>query len=191
MLKSLALLLLSCTSAHLFYGQVTSSSPERVSSRIFDVVGVDNNGGATQFTSMIRNKFVNLPHLTYTIKRSGTYLVILSAVGGGSQEKNNIYSHSDHRTDYEGEVRLSANNSPGSWYLVRKFFYTHFDAADATQDATEPIHSDDGEKSLIKYFKQGEVIQVNAFIQQKVGSAAPAQKNPWNVRAQVKYILLH
>ncbi len=111
-------------------------------------------------------------------------------MGSGVQEKNKIYEHNDHRTDYEGQIRLAPDNKSGSWWLIKKFFYTHFDAADATQDATEPIHSDDGEKSLIKYFKQGEVVYVNAFIEQKVGSAAPPQKSPWYVAAQVKYILL-
>jgi hypothetical protein len=82
------------------------------------------------------------------------------------------------------------NNSPGAWYLTKTFFYTHFDAADATQNTTLAYHSDDGEKSLIQYFDAGTVIQVNVYIQQVIGANAPAQQLPWSVSAQVKYVLL-
>ncbi len=167
-----------------------TTTQQRGTLRVFDALGVDKNGATTKFSSMIRNKFVNLPHLTYTIKKSGTYLVLLGAVGSGVQEKNNIYAHNDDRTDLEGQIRLSPSDNAGGWYLVKKFFYTHVDANDPTQDATEHMHSDDGEKSLIKYFKQGEVIHVNVYVEQKNGSAASVQKSPWNIAAQVKYILL-
>lgn len=156
----------------------------------FAIVGQNNNGGPLYFSSMIRNAFVNLPNLTYTIKKSGYYLVLLSAVGNGIQEKNNIYNFTDNRSDYEGEIRLSVNNSPGAWYLTKKFFYTHYDAADATQDVTWAYHSDDSDKSLIQYFDAGTVIQVNAYIQQMIGANAPVQQLPWSVNAQVKYVLL-
>ncbi len=156
----------------------------------FGIVGQDNNGGPSYFTSMTRNAFVNLPNLTYTIPKSGYYLVLLSAVGTGIQEKNNIYNFTDNRSDYEGEIRLSVNNSAPVWYLIKKFFYTHYDASDATQDVTWAYHSDDSDKSLIRYFDAGTVIQVNAYIQQMVGVNAPAQQLPWSVSAQVKYILL-
>jgi hypothetical protein len=156
----------------------------------FAIVGQDNNGGPLGFSSMTRNAFVNLPNLTYTIKKSGYYLVLLTASGTGIQEKNDIYNFSDNREDYEGEIRLSMNNSPGAWYLRKTFFYTHYDAADATQNTTWAYHSDDGEKSLIQYFDAGTVIQVNAYIQQVIGTNAPAQQLPWSVSAQVKYVLL-
>lgn len=158
----------------------------------FDVVGADNNGFPISFNSMIRSAFVNLPALTYTIKKSGYYLILVSAEGTGSQEKNNINNPNDNRTDFEGQIRLSPGGSPSESYLRKKFFYSHADAnGDGTQDVTLPYHSDDGEKSVIKYFEAGAVIQANAFIQQAVGPTAPAQQNPWYIYAQVKYILLY
>jgi len=158
----------------------------------YDVVGADNNGAPVFFSSMLRNQFVNLPALTYTVKKTGAYLVILTADGYGIQEKNDIYNLSDNRNDYEGEVRLSRNNSPGSWYLYKKFFYTHVDAnGDPTQDITWWYHSDDGEKSSILSFTAGDIIQVNAYIQQVIGASAPAQQQAWGSHVQVKYILLN
>lgn len=158
----------------------------------FDVLGQYTNGTAPLFQSMIRNAYVNLPTLTFTIKKSGNYLVILSTEGGGVQEKNNIYNFTDNRTDFEGEIRVCPNNTPAEKYMIKKFFYSYSDGtADATQDVTTNYHSSDGDKSFIQYFAAGEIIQVYAQIQQSVGANAPAQQNPWYIYAQVKYILLY
>ena len=158
----------------------------------FDVVGPYTNGTAPYFQSMVRGAYVNLPALTFTIKKSGNYLVILSADGGGVQEKNNLYNLSDDRTDFEGELRVSPNNVPAEKYMIKKFFYTHLDNNGSSgQDQTTNYHSDDGDKSFIQYFAAGEIIQVYAQIQQSVGANAPPQQNPWYIYAQVKYILLN
>ncbi len=158
----------------------------------FDVLGPYTNGTAPYFQSMVRNGYVNLPALTFTIKKSGNYLVILSTEGSGVQEKNNLYNLSDNRTDFEGEIRVSPNNVPAEKYIIKKFFYSHSDNnGDPTQDQTTVYHYDDGDKSFIQYFASGEIIQVYAQIQQSVGANAPPQQNPWYIYAQVKYILLN
>ena len=157
----------------------------------FDVVGIGLGGRPQDFSSMTRDAYVNLPDLTYTIKKSGYYLVLLTATGRGYQEKNDLYNPTDNRSDLNGEIRLSRENSPGSWYLTKTFFYIVDDAnGDVTQDITFHYHSDDGEKSLIRYFDEGDVIQTYVRVAQDVGNNAPAQQKPWEVSAQVKYILL-
>lgn len=158
----------------------------------FDVVGSTPSGNEGFFyTSMIRNQYVNISELNYTVKKNGNYLIILGAIGSGSQEKNDIYNFSDNRQDFRGKIRLTRNNSSSSWILEKTFFYIHSDAADATQDPTWHYHSDDGEKSIIRYLTEGEVIQTYVYIEQAVGVNAPAQANNWQVRAQVKFILLN
>jgi hypothetical protein len=154
----------------------------------FDVVGIDQYGEPPYFSSMIRNEFVNLPDLTYTVKKSGYYLVLLSAYGSGSQERNDIRDFTDNRNDIDGDIRLTQGNIT---YLKRKFFYGLVDAADPNQDAPMKYHFDDGEKSVIFYFTAGDIIQANVFVQQSVGTNAPEQQNPWDIHAQVKYILLY
>lgn len=153
----------------------------------FDVVGLAANGSVPVFTSMTRGQAVVLPNLTYTVKKSGYYLVLLSADGTGVQERNNIFNFQDNREDQEGEIKLRNN---GSGILTKRFFHISPDAADAAQDTPWRYHSDDGEKSTIQYLAAGDVIQTVGTVYQAVGAAAPAQQNPWSVYVQVKFILL-
>ena len=74
------------------------------------MVGAGPGGTGTFFSSLLRNDYINIPSLTYTIKKRGYYLVLLSAEGTGVQEKNDIYSFTDDRRDNEGKIRLTANN---------------------------------------------------------------------------------
>ncbi len=157
----------------------------------FEIVGQDNSGWPVFFSSMLRNQYVNLPGLTYTIKKSGYYLVLLSAKGTGQIENNNNANPLDNRRDYYGEIRLTANNSPNTRYLNKLFFHMHRDqGASNALDPDWSSCSDDSDKSLIRYFDAGTVIQAYAFVQQFAESAAPAQVNAWDLNAQVKYILL-
>lgn len=156
-----------------------------------DVVGEYTSGNAPQFQSVLRNQYVNIPSLTYTIKKNGVYLVILGATGSGTQEKNDIFNLNDNREDFQGEIRLSTGNDPVISYLKKIFFYTYTDAGVASQDPPRRFHSDDGEKTVVRYFNAGDIIKVNVYIEQSVGAQAPAQATNWYVNAQVKYILLN
>ena len=149
------------------------------------------NGTAPYFNSMVRNAYVELIHLRDTIKKSGNYLVILTATGRGVDEYNTLYDATDNRSDYEGYLRIAQPGYPANVALLQKdIFYTKYSNPSNTT-VTFEYHTDDGEKSAIVFLNAGDIIKTFGYVTQFIGPNAPAQVNGWSARAQVKLILLN
>ncbi len=149
------------------------------------------NGSAPYFSSMVRNAYVELPHLRDTIKKSGSYLVILTATGQGVDEYNALYDATDNRSDYEGYLRVCPPGSAGNLALIHKdIFYTKYSNPSNTT-VTFEYHTDDGEKSAIVFLNAGDIIKTFGYVTQFIGPNAPVQVSGWGARAQVKFILLN
>jgi hypothetical protein len=155
------------------------------------VKGAYSNGSAPYFSSMVRNLYVELPYLRDTIKKSGTYLVILTAKGLGFDEYNDLYDNTDNRFDNGGKLRVCPPNSLGNFcFLQKEIFYTKYGNTSGSAVSYDYI-SDDGEKSAIVYLNAGDIIKTFAYITQLIGANAPPQVNAWYTNAQVKFVFLN
>ncbi|MES2430717.1 MAG: hypothetical protein V4556_07245 [Bacteroidota bacterium] len=158
----------------------------------FDKVGDVGSGYPMSFTSMTRNQLVLIPDLNYTVKKSGNYLITLAARGTGYAEFNNLNSFTDDRVDYEGELRITINGDPiSSVFLNKNFFYSRNVPGNAGSNPPNIYFNDDGEKTTIQYLTAGTILSAYALVTQAVGANAPVQVQSWNMKAQVKYILLN